>query len=54
MYFKKFIFLFLTIYCCLLTELIRSQTLEVIDDTELLSLCRIESQVVVLFSMYSV
>lgn len=54
MYFEKFTLLFLTIYCYFLTELIRSQTLEVVDDTELLSLCRAESQVVVLFSMYCV
>jgi len=40
------------IYCGLLTDLITSQTLEVVTDNELLDLCRSENQVVALFSMY--
>jgi len=51
--FREYFFLLLMfIYCGLLTDLIKSQTLEVVTDNELLDLCRSENQVVVLFSMY--
>jgi len=41
-------------FCGLLTDLIKCQTLEVVTDNELLDLCRSENQVVALFSMYLV
>lgn len=52
MHLIKRILLFFTVYCCLLTDITRSQTLEVVNDDELLDLCRSENQVVVLFSMF--
>lgn len=51
--FREYFFLLLVfIYGGLLTDLIKSQTLEVVTDNELLDLCRSENQVVALFSMY--
>lgn len=52
MYLIKKILLLFTVYFCLLTDITRSQTLEVVNDDELLDLCRSENQVVVLFSMF--
>lgn len=51
MYYKKSILLFFGFYCCLLSNTIRSQTLETVNDDELLELCRSESQVLVLFTL---
>lgn len=52
MFREHFFLLLMFIYCGLLTDLIKSQTLEVVTDNELLDLCRSENQVVALFSMY--
>jgi len=52
MFREYFFLLFVFIYGGLLTDLIKSQTLEVVTDNELLDLCRSENQVVALFSMY--
>lgn len=52
MFREHFILFLMFIYCGLLTDLIKSQTLEVVTDNELLDLCRSENQVVALFSMY--
>lgn len=52
MHFIRRTLLFFTVYCCLLTDITKSQTLEVVNDDELLDLCRSENQVVVLFSMF--
>ncbi|KAL5243061.1 hypothetical protein ACI65C_010471 [Semiaphis heraclei] len=50
--FREHFFLLLTfIYCGVLTDLIKSQTLEVVTDNELLDLCRSENQVVALFTL---
>lgn len=51
MYFEKLILLFLFISCHLLNDLIKCQTLEVINDDELLDLFHSENHVLVLFSM---
>nr|BAH72692.1 ACYPI002902 [Acyrthosiphon pisum] len=50
--FREYFFLLLMFfYCGLLTDLIKSQTLEVVTDNELLDLCRSENQVVALFTL---
>ncbi|VVC34455.1 Thioredoxin-like fold,Thioredoxin domain [Cinara cedri] len=51
MYFEKLILLFLFTSCCLLNCLIKSQTLEVINDDELLDLFHSENHVLVLFTL---
>ncbi|XP_026805411.1 uncharacterized protein LOC113548636 isoform X1 [Rhopalosiphum maidis] len=51
MLYKHYFLLFMFIYCGLLTNLITSQTLEVVTDNELLDLCRSENQVVALFTL---
>uniref|UniRef100_A0A2S2NYW0 Thioredoxin domain-containing protein n=1 Tax=Schizaphis graminum TaxID=13262 RepID=A0A2S2NYW0_SCHGA len=51
MFYKHYFLLFMFIYCGLLTDLITSQTLEVVTDNELLDLCRSENQVVALFTL---
>jgi len=51
-FFEKSILLLFAFHCVSLTDLVESQTLEVVSDDELLELCRSENQVVVLFSMY--
>lgn len=52
MYTVKLIFILFVTYCSLLTNLVKSQTLQVVDDNELLDLFRTENYVVVLFSEY--
>lgn len=46
----KLILLLLVAYCSLLTNSVKSQTLQVVEDNELLDLFRTENYVVVLFS----
>lgn len=52
MHFEKLSLLWISIFCCLLTDSTKSQTLEVVNDNQLLELFRTENHVVVLFSMY--